>query len=357
MREGTMNKFVIVGLLLTAGLAHAAVPLSTPDTAFKLATYDTGGQPMVGMVIGDHVIEISGANADLTRAENLPTVDIPNEMRALIERYADTKERLYQIANYYADDGLSERPFVHSLDEIHVQAPIKYPYNLLAVAANYQDHAAEMSRKYGNFNPEPVDPDRSNPVLFAKSPRSTIIDPGSPYPIPPTTKVFDYENELAIVIGKPAMRVTLENAGEYIFGYTIMFDVSSRDNPNEPEEDEQGGFDFGVNWFEAKSRDNSAPMGPFITPREFIGDPANLRIVTRVNGVTKQDGNSKDMIHNEAYLLRHATSILTLYPGDILASGTPAGVGSAKNPPEFLSPGDKVEMTIEGIGTIVTPIE
>jgi 2-keto-4-pentenoate hydratase/2-oxohepta-3-ene-1,7-dioic acid hydratase in catechol pathway len=136
-----------------------------------------------------------------------------------------------------------------------------------------------------------------------------------------------------------------------------MFDVSSRDNPNEPEEEEQGGFDFGVSWFEAKSRDNAAPMGPMITPREFIGDPANLRIVTKVNGVTKQDGNSKDMIHNEAYLLRHATSILTLYPGDVLATGTPAGVGSAKEPPEFLSPGDEVEMWIEGIGTMVTPIE
>ena len=90
---------------------------------------------------------------------------------------------------------------------------------------------------------------------------------------------------------------------------------------------------------------------------EFVGDPANPRIVTKVNGITKQDGNSKDMIHNEAYLLRHANSILTFYPGDVLATGTPVGAGSAKRPPEFLDPGDTVEMWIQGIGTMVTPIE
>lgn len=352
-----MKKLLASCILFIASAGLAQVPDATPDTPFRLATFDTGRDPHVGLVLENIVLEIAGANADLTKAANLAAIDFPIDMRLLIEGYADTKGRLYQIANYYVDKDLAGKDFAHSVSDVHLHAPIKYPFNLLAVAANYQDHAAEMSRKFGNFNPQPVDPDKGNPVLFAKSPRSTIIDPGSPFPIPPTTKVFDYENELAIVIGKPATRVTLDNASEHIFGYTIMFDVSSRDNPNEPEEEEQGGFDFGVSWFEAKSRDNAAPMGPMITPREFIGDPANLRIVTKVNGVTKQDGNSKDMIHSEAYLLRHATSILTLYPGDVLATGTPAGVGSAKEPPEFLSPGDEVEMWIEGIGTLVTPIE
>jgi 2-keto-4-pentenoate hydratase/2-oxohepta-3-ene-1,7-dioic acid hydratase in catechol pathway len=351
-----MRTLLAASLLLLTGIVLADAPASTPDTPFKLATFNTGGGMMVGLVLGDTVLGIQGANADLTDAENLPAVDIPNEMRLLIESYDDTRNRLYEIANYYGDMDLAGKYFAHAIGDVHLHAPIKYPYNLLAVAANYQDHSAEMSRLFGNFNPEPIDPDKSNPVLFAKSPRSSIIDPGSPFPIPPTTKVFDYENELAVVIGKTATRLTLENASDYIFGYTMMFDVSSRDNPNEPDE-EIVGFDFGVSWFEAKSRDNAAPMGPVITPKEFIGDAANLRIVTKVNGVTKQDGNSKDMIHNEAYLLRHATSILTLYPGDVVATGTPAGVGSAKRPPEFLDRGDKVEMWIEGIGTMVTPIE
>ena len=144
-----------------------------------------------------------------------------------------------------------------------------------------------------------------------------------------------------------------------MFGYSIVFDVSTRDNGEEEEEEEEdgGGFNFGVNWFEAKSRDNAAPFGPVIVPKEFIGDAANLRMVTKINDVVKQDGNTKDMIHNEARLLAHVTSILTLYPGDVVLTGTPAGVGSARQPPEFLQPGDRVEMWIEGIGTLVTPIE
>ena len=161
-----------------------------------------------------------------------------------------------------------------------------------------------------------------------------------------------------MVIGKPATRLTLANAEDYVFGYSIVFDVSTRDSGEEDdEEEEQGGFNFGVNWFEAKSRDNAAPFGPVIVPKEFIGDSANLRMTTKINGVMKQDGNTKDMIHNEARLLRHVTSILTLYPGDVVLTGTPAGVGSARQPVEFLKPGDRVEMWIEGIGTLVTPIE
>ncbi|MGI9260670.1 MAG: fumarylacetoacetate hydrolase family protein [Woeseiaceae bacterium] len=343
--------------LVTGSVALAEVPATSPDTPFQLATFDTGGEPQIGLVIDEMVLDVQGANADLMVSESVGALHIPGEMRELIETYEGTKSRLYQLANYYAEASPESQPFIYDKSEVNFNAPIKYPYNLLAVAANYQDHSAEMARAFGNPDPQPVDPDRRSPVLFAKSPRSTIIDPGSPFPIPPTTKVFDYENELALVISKPATRLNLENARDYIFGYTIMFDVSSRDNPNEPDEEEEGGFNFGVSWFEAKSRDNAAPMGPVITPIEFIGDAANLRIITRVNGVTKQDGNSKDMIHNEAYLLRHATSILTLYPGDVVATGTPAGVGSAKRPPEFLAPGDEVEMTIEGIGTFTTPIE
>ena len=119
---------------------------------------------------------------------------------------------------------------------------------------------------------------------------------------------------------------------------------------------ERAGFNFGVNWMESKSRDNAAPFGPFITPNEFIGDSADLDIKTWVNGVQKQDGNSRDMIHDEPHLLRHITAIFTLYPGDVMMTGTPSGVGTARNPPEFLVPGDVIKMSIENIGTLVTTI-
>lgn len=355
-----MNRLLVLGVVfVSVGVAFAQAPPATPDTPFKLATFESGGEVRVGLVVGEVVLDIQGANQALTAAESLSTVEIPNEMRAVIESYDRTKSRLYQIANYYAGKSLDSASFAFALDDVRLKAPIKYPYNMLAAAANYQDHSAEMARRYGNPAPKPVDPDRVAPTFFAKSPRSCIIDPGAAFPMPPVQgKAFDWENELAVIIGKPATRLTLDSAKDYVFGYSIVFDVSTRDaGERDEDEDEEGGWSFGVNWFEAKSRDNAAPFGPVIVPKEFIGDSANLRITTKINGVTKQDGNTKNMIHDEARLLRHLTSILTLYPGDVVLTGTPAGVGSARQPPEFLEAGDVVEMWIEGIGTLVTPIE
>ncbi len=348
----------IISILIVCLMAintHAAMPSTSPNTPFKLATFEADGMTRLGMVVGSRMLDIRAANYALMDAEDMDRVNIPRSMRSLIERYDQVKDRLYQIANYYSD-GATGRSFAFDYDAVNLKAPIKYPYNLIAAAANYQDHSMEMAKRYGNPNPQPVDPDAATPVMFAKSPRSTIIDPGAPFPMPETNKVWDFENELAVIIGKKAKRVTLENAQDYIFGYSIVFDVSTRDDPNAPEEEEQGGFNFGVSWFEAKSRDNAAPFGPVIVPKEFIGDSKNLRIITKVNGVQKQDGNSGDMIHNEERILRHVTSILTLWPGDVVMTGTPAGVGSARTPPEFLKPGDVVEMSIEGIGTFTTPI-
>ncbi|MBT6032456.1 MAG: fumarylacetoacetate hydrolase family protein [Kordiimonadaceae bacterium] len=342
-------------MFLVASISYAAVPIDKADTPFKLSTFEADGITRLGMVVGDTMLDIRAASAALASAEDLKSVRIPRNMRSLIENYDRVKSRLYQIANYYGGNSMG-RSFAFKYDDVHLKAPIKYPYNLMAAAANYQDHSMEMARRYGNPNPKPVDPDKGTPVFFAKSPRSTIIDPGTAFPIPPTDKVWDFENEMAVIIGKKAKRLTLENAKDHVFGYSIVFDVSTRDNPDAPEEEEEGGFNFGVSWFEAKSRDNAAPFGPVITPKEFIADSANLQIITKVNGVEKQNGNTKDMIHNEERLLRHVTSILTLYPGDVVMTGTPAGVGSARNPPEFLKPGDLVEMTIEGIGTMITPI-
>ncbi|MCC3860310.1 fumarylacetoacetate hydrolase family protein [Pseudemcibacter aquimaris] len=348
-------------LILTAFIAliysitAIAAPSTSPDTPFKLATFEADGMTRLGMVLGGQILDIRAANAALSSEENLSSKRIPRNMRNLIESYDGVKSRLYQIANHYNGNSAG-RSFSFEYDAVTLKAPIKYPYNMLAAAANYQDHSMEMARRYGNPDPKPVDPDRSKPVFFAKSPRSSIIDPGTAFPIPPSDKVWDFENELAVIIGKKAKRLTLENAKDHVFGYSIVFDVSTRDNPDLPDDEEEGGFSFGVNWFEAKSRDNAAPFGPVIVPREFIGDSANLQIMTKVNGIEKQNGNSKDMIHNEERLLRHVTSILTLYPGDVVLTGTPAGVGSARTPPEFLKPGDVVEMSIEGIGTMITPI-
>jgi len=324
-----------------------------PDTPFKLATFEAAGKTRLGLVLGGRILDIDGANAELTRQAGLPVVRIPGEMRALIEAYARVSPRLYQIANYFKASPPTNSPFAFDAAKVSIKAPIKYPSNVLAIAANYRLHAGEM------FPPgspqqkaaEEADPDKEDPVFFAKSPRSCIIDPGEPYFMPPGRNI-DWEGELAIVIGKPALNVSEANAHDYVFGYSIMYDVSDRGGPGRP----LTGMFPGTNWFRGKSRDRSAPFGPFIVPKEFVADHNAFRIITKVNGVVKQDGNTKNLIWKEPHMVRFLTSILTLYPGDVISSGTPDGVGAGRKPPEFLKPGDVVTIEIEGIGTLTTPM-
>ena len=336
------------------GAAPAVSAVSSkPETPFKLATFEAAGKTRVGLVVGTRVLDISGANAEVAKKSGLPVVAMPADMRELIETYGRVAPRLYRIANYFEhvkSDGL---PFAFDVEKVSIKAPIKYPYNLLAAAANYRSHANEMFGRGGpgGGSANEIDPDKVDPVMFAKSPRSCIIDPGEPFFIPPGRNI-DWEGELAIIIGKTALNVTEPKAHDYVFGYSIMFDVSDRGGTGR-----QTSSQFqGPNWFAGKSRDRGAPFGPFIVPKEFVEYPTHLRIVTKVNGVTKQDGNSKDLIWDEAHLVRYLSSILTLYPGDVISSGTPDGVGTARRPPEYLKPGDVVTIDIEGIGTLTTPM-
>jgi len=240
-----------------------------------------------------------------------------------------------------------------SSTNVAIKAPIKYPYNVLAIAANYRLHAGEM---FAPGSPqqkaaEEADPDKEDPVFFAKSPRSCIIDPDDPFFMPPSRNI-DWEGELAIVIGKPALNITEPQAHGYVFGYSIMYDVSDRGGPGRP----LTAMFPGPNWFRGKSRDRSAPFGPFILPKEFAPSPPHFHIITKVNGVVKQDGNTKNLIWDEAHMIRFLSSILTLYPGDVISTGTPDGVGAGRKPPEFLKAGDVVTIEIEGIGTLRTPM-
>ncbi len=345
-------------LSLAFAMFAAAVPQppaisNRPYTPFKLATFEAGGQTRLGLVLGTRLLDIAGANAALTRNERLPAVQIPTAMRELIEAYDRVSPRLYQIANRFKEAGADGAPYLFDVDKVSIKAPIKYPYNILAIAANYRLHAGEMfppgtpQRKAA----EEADPDKEDPVFFAKSPRSCIIDPGEPYYLPAGRNI-DWEGELAIVIGKPSLHIAEARAHDVVFGYSIMYDVSDRGGAGRP----LTGMFPGPNWFRGKSGDRSAPFGPFILPKEFAPSPPHFRIVTRVNGVVKQDGHTKNLIWDERHMIRFLTSILTLYPGDVISSGTPDGVGAGRKPPEFLKPGDTVTIEIDGIGTLTTPM-
>ena len=343
---------VILGCLTPVAAQRAAVS-SKPDTPFKLATFEAAGKTRLGLVLGTRVFDIAGANADLTQKAGVAAVRIPAEMRELIEQYARVSPRLYQIANYYKD-AKEAAPFAFEVDKVAIKAPIKYPYNLLAAAANYKLHAGEM---FPPGSPQQkaaleADQDKVDPVFFAKSPRSCIIDPNEPYTMPAGRNI-DWEGELAIIIGKPAFQVAEAQAHDYVFGYSVMYDLSDRGGTGRKP---LTGMFGGPNWFAGKSGDKCAPFGPFIVPKEFAPNPPHFHIVTKVNGVMKQDGNTANWIWDEAHMVRYLTSILTLYPGDVISSGTPDGVGAGRKPPEFLKPGDVVTIEIDGIGTLRTPM-
>ena len=374
MRITTANAgWSALGLALVVGMAAcgpATAQLSdAPDTPFKLATFDAEGSMRIGLVLGDQLLDLTGASDHLVAEAGVDAMALPTEMRALIEAYDTASPRLYQIANYFSGGADASLPFVHDVSSVSILAPIKYPWNVLAAAANYRAHAEGMSNAPGDDEPaeedEPgggsrggfdasvasrINPDRDAPVLFAKSPRSCIIDPGAPYYIPPGRERIDWEGEMAVIIGKPAYLVSKEDSLDYVFGYSIMYDVSDRGGRQR-----ENAMFPGVNWFDGKSTDRGAPFGPFIVPKEFLPDHANLRLVTRVNGEVMQDQTTQDLIWSQDHLIEFATSILTLYPGDVIATGTPSGTGAERG--EFLSPGDVVEIEIEGIGTLTTPIE
>jgi 2-keto-4-pentenoate hydratase/2-oxohepta-3-ene-1,7-dioic acid hydratase in catechol pathway len=340
-------------LLGRAPSAQRRAISSKPETPFKLATFEAGGKERLGLALGARILDIAGANAALIQNERLPEVRIPAGMRELIDAYDRVSPRLYQIANYSKDAKLDGVPYVFDVERVSIKAPIKYPYNVLAIAANYRLHAGEM---FPPGSPEQkaaegADPDKEDPVFFAKSPRSCIIDPGEPYYIPAGRNI-DWEGELAIVIGKPSLNVPEARAHDAVFGYSIIYDVSDRGGAGRP----ITGMFPGPNWFRGKSRDRSAPFGPFIVPKEFAPNPPHFRIITKVNGIVKQDGQTRNLIWDEAHMIRFLTSILTLYPGDVISSGTPDGVGAGRKPPEFLKAGDTVTIEIEGIGTLTTPV-
>jgi 2-keto-4-pentenoate hydratase/2-oxohepta-3-ene-1,7-dioic acid hydratase in catechol pathway len=354
-----MRRYPRVVVALAAALvaatadAQRSTPSDKPETPFKLATFEANGSPHVGIVLGTRILDASQASTQLARQAGLPAMTIPGEMRELIEQYDRIAPRLYQVANAFKDPTADRMPFAYDASAVSIKAPIKYPYNLLALAANYKLHAGEMFPPGSAQQKAAIeaDPDKEDPVVFAKSPRSCIIDPNEPFFIPPGRNI-DWEGELAIVIGKPARHVTEARAHDHVFGYSIMYDVSDRGGQGRP----QTGMFAGPNWFRGKSIDRGAPFGPYIVPKEFLPNHANLRIVTKVNGAVKQDGNSQHLIWDEAHIIRYLSSILTLYPGDVISTGTPDGVGAGRRPPEFLKPGDVVTIEIEGIGTLTTPM-
>jgi len=216
------------------------------------------------------------------------------------------------------------------LRSVKILAPVASPPKIICLGLNYRDHAAEQNA-----------PLPDEPIIFLK-PRTAVIGPDEPIVKPAFVKELDYEAELAVIIGKKGKTVPVEDAKDHIFGYTCFNDVSARDIQFKDKQ-----------WTRGKSFDTFAPMGPCITTTDQIGDPNNLRISTRVNCELRQNSSTRNMVFNVYQIVHQLSRVMTLEPGDVIATGTPAGVAFAMKPkPKFLSIGDVVEIEIENIGKL-----
>jgi 2-keto-4-pentenoate hydratase/2-oxohepta-3-ene-1,7-dioic acid hydratase in catechol pathway len=235
--------------------------------------------------------------------------------------------------------GMAER-------DVNLLAPILYPGALFCAGANYWDHLEEMAEIAKRTTGKALSMIKgAEPWFFLKTCRGSIVGPGSPVRLPSFSKQVDWEGELGVVIARPTRRFSERRAMEAIAGFVIVHDLSARDLMK------RESTPFIYDWIGQKCFDDSAPMGPWLTPAAYVRDPNNLRIKLSVNGVMKQDSNTGRMVHSIAEQIAYLSRHVTLQPGDVIATGSPAGVGLPKG--EFLKIGDRVEIEIEGCGTLV----
>jgi 2-keto-4-pentenoate hydratase/2-oxohepta-3-ene-1,7-dioic acid hydratase in catechol pathway len=359
-----MRRVLLLLTLLTfasPGPARTQGGLAPADVVpFKLGTFEIGGEPRIGLVLRDDtlIVELDAANRALERNPAYPRLPMPATMRDLVGQYEyGLKRRLYEIAADFVArrqlDGTARPRFVHDVKATRTLAPIM-PGKMLNAAVNFYSHVneggtADEQRKAA----EARRANRGIPYLFLKATEGAIIGNGDAIVIPHGRDRLDWEVELGIVIGRAAKYVPATQAADHIFGYMVTVDVSDRGG--RPPDSRPGS-----DWFVGKGHDTFAPMGPWIVPKEFYGDPMQ-RLLQRlsVGGRQMQEGRPGDMIHSVYELIEYASSIITLFPGDVLNNGTSGGVGmgsAVRGAPRYLKPGDEVVASIEGIGTLTLPV-
>jgi len=285
----------------------------------KLATFTHPKDPArskgtrIGVVVDDRVVDLSKAAPDL-----------PREMLALLEAGPPALE-----AARRAVEGVPRLP----LAEVTLEAPIRRPPKFIGIGLNYADHVAEANLETPQF-----------PTIFNKQ-STCVVGPCDPVHLPRVSQVLDYEGELGFVIGRRCRHVSREDAANAIAGYTVVNDVSVRD------------WQLRIpTWSIGKSFDTHGPIGPWIVTSDELRDPHHLALRTWVNGELRQDSNTRELIFDCFTLVEHLSTAFTLEPGDVIATGTPSGVGITMKPPRLLKAGDLVRVEIEGIGEIVNPI-
>jgi acylpyruvate hydrolase len=306
----------------------------------KIVRFSQNGHaPRLGCLVGgDRVMDLAASAATylagrgVTRAQAIAEALFPQSTRGFLEGGAASQETLAALME--AVKGGKLAAVTAPLAAVRLHAPIADPGKFICIGLNYTDHAAETN------NPAP-----KQPPIFPKWANS-ILDPGEPILRPRGEKTLDWEVELGVVIGRTARFVPKEQALDFVYGYTIINDASARD------------FQFHTTqWGAGKIGDTLAPVGPYIADRTEIPDPHVLDLKTWVNGTLMQNGNTKNFIYDIPYIIHYLTNIMTLAPGDLIATGTPAGVGFSRKPQVTLQPGDRVKLEITGLGTLENPVK
>ena len=297
----------------------------------KLVRFSQNGQaPRLGSLQGDRIADLQASLAStlakrgVVRAQAIAAALIPNSTREFLEGGAASQDAVASITEWVTVPRNAAR----------LHAPIADPSKFICIGLNYRDHAEEAGQ-----------PIPKEPPIFPKW-NTAILDPGEPILRPRGSKQLDWEVELGVVIGRTARFVPRERALDYVAGYTIINDVSARD------------FQFLTSqWAAGKIGDTMAPVGPYIADRTEVPDPHVLDLKLWVNGSLMQTGNTKTFIFDVRYVVSYLSSLITLSPGDLIATGTPPGVGFARKPPVFLQPGDSCRLEITDLGTLENSIK
>lgn len=299
----------------------------------KLLTYKTqDSEPRLGFIHNNHVIDME----DFGEISNFP---LPNDMLDLIDMGYEIIEEITELisdtpANFFEE-------IAYEMEEVTFLAPIPKPRkNIIGIGLNYTEHIAESARTLDTTGKLPA-----KPIIFSKPPTTVTATNTEIIKNTKLTSQLDWECELAVVISKKGKYVAKEDALDYVFGYTVINDISARDCRREGQ------------WIVSKGQDTFAPMGPVLVTKDEIENPHNLNLSLKVNGIEKQNSNTKFMLFNINDLIEDLSTVFTLEAGDIIATGTPAGVGAGRDPQEWMYDGDVVEATVEGIGTIVNTVK
>lgn len=284
----------------------------------KLVTFAYNGRTTIGAVVQDQIVDLSHLAPDMQRFIELGTAGLTA-----------------------AQTAVSTTSHTIPLTAVNLLAPLPTPRrNVICLGLNYSEHVKES---YGARGQQVQLPE--TPIVFTKA-TTAVSGPTDPIPYDPAvTTQLDWEVELAVIMGRSGKNIPAAAAMEYVYGYTVLNDISARDLQM-----------AGKQYFKGKSLDGACPIGPWIVTADELPDPHNLRLICRVNGVVKQDGRTDLMIFNIPTTIAYLSLGMTLLPGDIIATGTPDGVGFARTPPEFLQPGDVLESEIERIGLLRNPV-